>query len=281
MSSPLQVIFKAFDVFVVVGMAVISFLIFTNVVLRYGFSSGIPFAVEVSRTVLVWVIFMGSVVALAKGAHLGVDSVVVRLPRKARLVCFVVSYGLMLWCCWLLAKGSWALTVIEWGNVRPCRVFPSARTTSRVSLPRSLWLSSFSSIWRARCVAFFPPRGPGWSMSSRCRSCPPRLFRRKHVSGLVFIVSLLGAMGIGVPIAFALMLSGIAMMMMMGNLDAQIMAQKLVNGADSYPLMAIPFFLIAGELMNAGGLSRRIVNVALALVGHIRGGLGYVVIERA
>lgn len=98
------------------------------------------------------------------------------------------------------------------------------------------------------------------------------------MSGLVFIVSLLGAMGIGVPIAFALMLSGVAMMLLMGNLDAQIMAQKLVNGADSYPLMAIPFFLVAGELMNAGGLSRRIVNVALALVGHIRGGLGYVVI---
>lgn len=98
------------------------------------------------------------------------------------------------------------------------------------------------------------------------------------MSGLVFIGSLLGAMGIGIPIAFALMLSAIALMLMMGNLDAQILAQRLVNGADSYPLMAIPFFLIAGELMNAGGLSRRIVNVALALVGHVRGGLGYVVI---
>lgn len=98
------------------------------------------------------------------------------------------------------------------------------------------------------------------------------------MSGLVFIVSLLGAMGIGIPIAFALMLSGVAMMLLMGNLDPNILAQRLVNGADSYPLMAIPFFLIAGELMNAGGLSRRIVNVALALVGHIRGGLGYVVI---
>ena len=98
------------------------------------------------------------------------------------------------------------------------------------------------------------------------------------MTSLVFIGSLLGAMAIGVPIAFALMLSAVAMMMLMGNLDAQILAQRLVNGADSYPLMAIPFFLLAGELMNAGGLSRRIVNVALALVGHIRGGLGYVVI---
>ncbi|GGA68473.1 dehydroascorbate transporter [Nitratireductor aestuarii] len=98
------------------------------------------------------------------------------------------------------------------------------------------------------------------------------------MSGLVFLGSLLGTISIGVPISFALMLSAVALMMLMGNVDAQILAQRLVNGADSYPLMAIPFFLIAGELMNAGGLSRRIVTMALALVGHLRGGLGYVVI---
>ncbi|CAH1658552.1 MULTISPECIES: TRAP transporter small permease [unclassified Chelatococcus] len=124
MPEPLRWLFKVFDVLVVVGMAVISLLIFTNVVLRYGFSSGIPFAVEVSRVVLVWVIFLGSVVALAKGAHLGVDSLVVRLPRRARFVCFLASYGLMLWCCWLLAKGSWSLTLIEWGNVQALSGIP-------------------------------------------------------------------------------------------------------------------------------------------------------------
>ena len=94
----------------------------------------------------------------------------------------------------------------------------------------------------------------------------------------VFLGSLLGAIGIGVPISFALMVAGVALMLQFGNLDAQILAQKLIDGADSYPLMAIPFFLIAGELMNAGGLSKRIVNFALALFGHLRGGLGYVVI---
>ena len=124
MPEPLRWLLKFFDVLVVAGMAVISLLIFTNVVLRYGFSSGIPFAVEVSRVVLVWVIFMGSVVALAKGAHLGVDSLVVRLPPRARRVCFLISYGLMLWCCWLLARGSWSLTVIEWGNVQALSGIP-------------------------------------------------------------------------------------------------------------------------------------------------------------
>jgi len=98
------------------------------------------------------------------------------------------------------------------------------------------------------------------------------------MTALVFLGSLFGSIGLGVPIAFALMFCALAMMSLMGNVDPQILAQKLIDGADSYPLMAIPFFLLAGELMNAGGLSRRIVNVALSLFGHLRGGLGYVVI---
>ena len=98
------------------------------------------------------------------------------------------------------------------------------------------------------------------------------------MSALVFLASLGGAMAIGVPVAFALMVCAIAMMWMLGMMDPQILAQKMIDGADSYPLMAIPFFMLAGELMTAGGLSRRIVDVAMALFGHLRGGLGYVVI---
>ncbi|HOB94945.1 MAG TPA: TRAP transporter large permease subunit [Aquabacterium sp.] len=95
---------------------------------------------------------------------------------------------------------------------------------------------------------------------------------------LVFTAALMGAMAIGVPIAFALMLCGMALMVVQGQVDATILSQKLVEGADSFPLLAIPFFMLAGELMNAGGISKRIVDVALAWVGHIRGGLGLVAI---
>lgn len=97
----------------------------------------------------------------------------------------------------------------------------------------------------------------------------------------IFICSLLGAMAIGVPIAYALIICGVSMMYYLDLFDAQIIAQNLINGADSFPLMAVPFFMLAGELMNAGGLSKRIVNMAVALVGHIKGGLGYVTILAA
>ncbi len=97
----------------------------------------------------------------------------------------------------------------------------------------------------------------------------------------IFLVSLMGAMAIGVPVAFSLIICGIALMAYLGIYDSQIVAQKILDGADSFVLLAIPFFILAGELMNAGGLSRRIVNFALALIGHKHGGLGYVAIVAA
>lgn len=97
----------------------------------------------------------------------------------------------------------------------------------------------------------------------------------------VFLFSLLGAMALGMPIAYALLLCGVALMVQLDLFDSQIIAQNLINGADSFPLMAVPFFMLAGEIMNTGGLSKRIVNLALTLVGHVKGGLGYVAILAA
>ena len=85
----------------------------------------------------------------------------------------------------------------------------------------------------------------------------------------------------GLPVAFALLLSSMALMVHMNLFSADILAQSLINGVDSFPLLAVPFFLVAGEVMSRGGLSTRIVALAMALVGHRRGGLGYVAILTA
>ena len=97
----------------------------------------------------------------------------------------------------------------------------------------------------------------------------------------VFLGSLLGAMALGIPIAFSLLLCGAALMWHLDMFDAQILAQNVIEGANSFPLLAVPFFMLAGEIMNAGGISRRIVAFALSLVGHVKGGLGYVAIVSA
>jgi tripartite ATP-independent transporter DctM subunit len=97
----------------------------------------------------------------------------------------------------------------------------------------------------------------------------------------VFLGALLGAMALGIPIAFSLLLCGAALMWHMDMFDAQILAQNVIEGSNSFPLLAVPFFMLAGEIMNTGGLSRRIVDFAMALLGHIRGGMGYVTILAA
>ncbi|HCL87319.1 MAG TPA: L-dehydroascorbate transporter large permease subunit [Comamonadaceae bacterium] len=98
---------------------------------------------------------------------------------------------------------------------------------------------------------------------------------------LIFLSVLIGGMVIGMPIAHALVLTGVALMWHLDFFDTQLLAQNLQAGFDNFPLLAVPFFILAGELMNAGGLSRRIIDLASAFVGHIRGGLGYVAIGAA
>ncbi|WP_343315844.1 TRAP transporter large permease subunit [Brucella sp. BE17] len=98
---------------------------------------------------------------------------------------------------------------------------------------------------------------------------------------VVFVGALLGAMVIGVPVAFSLMFCGVMLMWYMDMFNSQIIAQNMIAGADTFTLLAIPFFILAGELMNSGGLSKRIIDFAISCVGHIRGGLGIVAIVAA
>lgn len=93
---------------------------------------------------------------------------------------------------------------------------------------------------------------------------------------IVFLAALVGGILIGVPICFSLMLSGVCMMLYLNGFNTQILSQNLFSGADSFSMMAVPFFVLTGELMNRGGITKRIVNFANAIVGHVRGGLGYV-----
>jgi TRAP-type transport system large permease protein len=98
---------------------------------------------------------------------------------------------------------------------------------------------------------------------------------------ILFLGVLFVAILAGLPVAFALLLSAMVLMLHLGTFSPDILAQGLINGVDNFPLLAIPFFLVAGEVMSKGGLSERIVRLAMTLVGHKRGGLGYVAVMTA
>lgn len=95
------------------SLAVMVVLVFGNVIMRYGFNSGITVSEELSRWLFVWLTFLGAIVAMKEGAHLGSDTLVSRVPLAVKKVFFVVGHGLMLFVCWLLFKGAWEQTLIN------------------------------------------------------------------------------------------------------------------------------------------------------------------------
>jgi TRAP-type C4-dicarboxylate transport system permease small subunit len=100
-------------------LAVMVVLVFGNVVLRYGFNSGITVSEELSRWLLVWLTFLGAIVAVREHSHLGVDSLVRMLSPAGKRICFIINYCLMLFADWLLLTGSWRQTLINWDDRAP------------------------------------------------------------------------------------------------------------------------------------------------------------------
>lgn len=97
----------------------------------------------------------------------------------------------------------------------------------------------------------------------------------------IFLGVLLFSVAVGVPIAFALMLCGLSLMFFLDMFDPTLVATNLINGSDNFTLLAIPFFVFAGDIMSVGGLAKRLIDLPMKLVGHKSGGLGYVVIVTA
>jgi TRAP-type transport system small permease protein len=104
---------RLFGLLMVVCLALMVVMVFGNVVLRYAFNSGLTVSEELSRWLFVWMTFLGSVVALRKHAHLGTDTLIARLPLAGKKVCFGLAHVLMLYLCWLMAKGAWQQAVIN------------------------------------------------------------------------------------------------------------------------------------------------------------------------
>ncbi|MCI0918545.1 TRAP transporter small permease [Stutzerimonas stutzeri] len=105
--------FRLLKLLVVGCMAIMVAMVFGNVVLRYAFNSGISVSEELSRWCFVWMVFLGALIALREHAHLGLDSLVKRLPAIGQRICLVIGHLFMLLICWLITKGSWAQAVIN------------------------------------------------------------------------------------------------------------------------------------------------------------------------
>ena len=104
---------KALGLIIAASLALMVVLVFGNVILRYGFNSGITVSEELSRWLFVWLTFLGAIVALKEGANLGSDTLVSRMPLAIKKLFFLMGHGLKLFVCWLLFKGSLDQVIIN------------------------------------------------------------------------------------------------------------------------------------------------------------------------
>ncbi|HSD54325.1 MAG TPA: TRAP transporter small permease [Burkholderiales bacterium] len=132
----------------VLMLALMVVLVFGNVVLRYGFNSGITVSEEVSRWLFLWMTFLGAIVALREHGHLGTDVLVARLPKAGKKACLLIGQVLMLYVTWLVFRGSWTQTVINLDTQAPVTGAPIAvvygtgvvfAVSAGVLLARELW----------------------------------------------------------------------------------------------------------------------------------------------
>jgi TRAP-type C4-dicarboxylate transport system permease small subunit len=111
--------FRLLEVLIVVLMGAMVFMVFGNVVLRYGFNSGIDVSDEMARYCFIWLTYIGAMVAMREGAHLGVDSLVKRLPVGGKKAALFMSEALMLLCNGLFFLGTWKMHELQVSNVSP------------------------------------------------------------------------------------------------------------------------------------------------------------------
>jgi TRAP-type C4-dicarboxylate transport system permease small subunit len=111
--------FKLLEVLVVVCMVAMVVMVFGNVVLRYAFNSGITISDEMSRYCFVWLTYIGAMIAMREGGHLGVDTLIKHLPTGGKKLCLFLSESLMLFCNGLFLLGTWKMHDLQVTNVSP------------------------------------------------------------------------------------------------------------------------------------------------------------------
>jgi len=243
---------------------------------RYVLNNTPPWSEELCRYLFVWVSFLGACVATRRAAHLGVDSLVSRLPAGARdvlrhavSVLIVVFTGLLVW------QGA-ALVPAMASQRSPSMAISLQYVFVAIPIAGVIMLTlQLRTLARDRAA---PGLRTGVALALVAAVAVVLTGRLVEVSPSAAVIALIGTMAlliaVHMPIAFAVGIACVVYVVLRGELPLIVVPHRMISGMDSFLLLAMPLFVLAGDLMNTGGITERLVGFARALVGHIRGGLG-------
>jgi C4-dicarboxylate transporter DctM subunit len=264
--------------FLVVAQALVVGL---QVVGRHVLRQPIPWTEEIARLLLVWLMCVGGISALREGEHPRVTALVRLLPHRRRQA---VDRGLRLvliaFFVWLIVP-AWRLTIASARERLPASGLSGAAISA--ILPVSLVLMSLTLLQQIRRdghAAWQDRSQQLWALGAAGVAIASVLV--PLVAGVapigILVSGFLVTAALGVPLAFTLALTSLTYLLGIGGVSLIIIPIKLLGGVDSFVLLAIPLFIVAGALMESGGISERIVDFAMAIVGRVRGGLAMVAV---
>ena len=270
---------KFVDWFAALAVVVMTLLVFFQVANRYIIGWIVPWTEEVSRILFIWITFVGAYIALKASSHISVETFFKRFSPKNRekisnVLIFLVFYfiGYLFWLSLKVIPATFGVTtpVLEISYLYIHLSFPIFIGLMFLYLIGRI----FQMGWRRLAFSCL--------VSMACVAALYLIFGIKPYSGPVLVVISLVCTGLlitfSMPIVFALGIGCSLFLVLFKDYPHQIMHTRMVGGIDSFPLLAVPFFLLAGDLLNTGGVTTRLVALAKVLVGPIRGGLGMVTV---
>jgi tripartite ATP-independent transporter DctM subunit len=275
-TAPASVAWWLLEVTAGLLIGVITVLVSVQVFARYVLNNTPPWSEELCRYLFVWASFLGACVATGRAAHLGVDSLVVRLPagvrevlRHAVTALIVVFMGLLVWQGAALVPAMATQRSPSMG-ISLQYVFMAIPIAGAIML--ALQLKALVRAWAS------PSLRLGVALvviGAALVVVAGRTFEISPAAAVIaLIVSMAVLIAVHTPIAVAVGTACVVYVLLRGDLPLIVVPHRIIGGMDSFLLLALPLFVLAGDLMNTGGITERLVGFARALVGHIRGGLG-------
>lgn len=251
-------------------------VVLANVFARAWLHHSFLWADEVARLALSTLAFIGGAVAYRRRDHAFVRVLLNLCPKRVQAVCFALADVLVLFVAGLTGIASIDFIASSWNERTPILQVPAAMIA--LPLPVSMVLLAFYAIvhlwhehgktaWRVAC-AF----GLAMALAAATRDTWQPQFSGDAAITAALVLFFI-AIFAGVPVGFVLLLSTAAYIWISGTASLVVLPQSMVNGTGNFILLAVPFFILAGLIMERGGISVRLVRFIQSVVGHLRGGL--------
>ena len=261
-----------------VVLAIDVLVVFVSVVFRYFLHEPFDWAEEVARALMIVLVFFGAATVLARSQHVGVDLFRGMLPDRWQA-------GLIQFVSWIIVAVSACLCISSIGLL-----VDSWSSTTPIGLPQ--WIYTFPVVIGSLFMTLFglanAVNGPtrvvwttlGIGVASIAAVVGWNAMMPTHAIApwMLLTTGFIGGLVLGVPIAFVLALSSLMFFMADPSLPMLVYSQQVMAGTDHYVLLAIPFFVLAGLLMESNGMSSRLIELLLRMFGRVRGGLGLITI---